>query len=127
MVPDELRYTAEHEWAVLTEGGAIRFGITHHAQDALGDIVFVTLPAPGTEISAGDSCGEIESTKSVADIYAPVAGVISARNDVVETSPETINADPYGAGWLLEVTPADPGSLNALLDSNAYTALIAAQ
>ena len=127
MVPEHLRYTAEHEWALVTESGTVRFGITDHAQAALGDIVFVTLPDPGTTISAGSSCGEIESTKSVAEVFAPVAGVVHSRNDVVETSPETINADPYGAGWLIEVTPTEARPLGALLDAVAYEALIAGQ
>lgn len=125
MVPEHLSYTAEHEWALITESGTVRFGITEHAQEALGDIVFVTLPNPGTELTAGQSCGEIESTKSVADVFAPVGGTVIARNDVVETAPETINSDPYGAGWLLEVTPTAPDALVSLLDSDAYAALIA--
>lgn len=125
MVPEHLSYTAEHEWALITEAGTVRFGITEHAQEALGDIVFVTLPNPGTELTAGQSCGEIESTKSVADVFAPVGGTVIARNDVVETAPETINSDPYGAGWLLEVTPTAPDELVSLLDSDAYAALIA--
>lgn len=125
MVPEHLSYTAEHEWALITESGTVRFGITEHAQEALGDIVFVTLPNPGTELTSGQSCGEIESTKSVADVFAPVGGTVIARNDVVETAPETINSDPYGAGWLLEVTPTAPDALASLLDSDAYAALIA--
>lgn len=125
MDPENLRYTAEHEWAVITDSGAVRFGITEYAQNALGDVVFVTLPDIGEELKAGESCGEIESTKSVAEIYAPVTGVVVARNDAVETSPETINADPYGAGWLIEVDPADPDPLSDLLDYSAYQALVA--
>ncbi len=126
MVPNHLKYTAEHEWALVTETGTVRFGITDFAQESLGDIVFVTLPDPGAELAAGNTCGEVESTKSVSDIYCPVAGTVALRNDVVETSPETINTDPYGAGWLLEVAPTDPDPLSGLLDATAYTALITA-
>lgn len=125
MVPDHLRYTPEHEWALVTETGNVRFGITQFAQDSLGDIVFVTLPNPGDAVTAGQSCGEIESTKSVADVYAPVSGEVSARNDVVETSPETINADPYGAGWLVEIAASSADPLEGLLEASAYEALIA--
>lgn len=125
MIPDHLKYTAQHEWALITETGTVRFGITDHAQDALGDIVFVTLPEPGSTLTAGEACGEIESTKSVAEIYAPVTGEVVLRNDVVETSPESINADPYGGGWLAEVTPADVAAIEALLSAAEYEALIA--
>lgn len=127
MIPDHLKYTSEHEWALLTETGSIRFGITDHAQNALGDIVFVTLPEPGSSVVAGESCGEIESTKSVAEIFAPVAGDVVARNDVVETSPETINADPYGTGWLAEVNPNDERTWDTLLSAADYEALVSKQ
>ena len=126
MTPDHLKYTNEHEWALVTETGTIRFGITDHAQESLGDIVFVTLPEPGSQVEAGENCGEIESTKSVAEIFAPISGVVVARNDVVETSPETINADPYGAGWLAEVNPADPTAIDALLSAADYEAVVSA-
>ena len=122
--PDNLRYTREHEWVDVTAEGRARFGITDHAQDALGDIVFVTLPTVGASVTAGESCGEVESTKSVSDIYAPVTGTISARNDSVETSPETLNSDPYGDGWLAEVDVTDPATLEALLDAAGYLAVI---
>ncbi len=125
MTPDHLKYTSEHEWALVTETGSIRFGITDHAQNSLGDIVFVTLPEPGVSVGAGESCGEIESTKSVAEIFAPVSGEVVARNDVVETSPETINVDPYGSGWLAEIAPTDPAAIDALLRAADYEALIA--
>ena len=118
--PENLRYTREHEWVEVTADGRVRFGITDHAQDALGDIVFVTLPTVGAAVSAGNPCGEVESTKSVSDIYAPVSGTVVARNDAVETSPETINSDPYGAGWLAEVELAEGTSLDDLLDAAAY-------
>ncbi|MFZ1669978.1 MAG: glycine cleavage system protein GcvH [Candidatus Nanopelagicales bacterium] len=125
MNPDHLRYSPEHEWAFVTENGNVRFGITDHAQDALGDIVFVTLPEPGATLVAGDSCGEVESTKSVSDIYAPISGVVVSRNDVVETSPEVLNTDPYGNGWLVELTPESKGPLEGLLSAAEYEALIA--
>ncbi|MDA8437056.1 MAG: glycine cleavage system protein GcvH [Actinomycetales bacterium] len=123
-IPENLGYTREHEWVDSATEGRVRFGITDHAQDALGDIVFVTLPAVGAELVEGQPCGEVESTKSVSDIYAPVTGRVVARNDAVETSPETINSDPYGAGWLVDVEVTDPASLGALLDAAAYRAHI---
>jgi glycine cleavage system H protein len=122
--PENLRYTREHEWVDITADGRARFGITDHAQDALGDIVFVTLPAVGAELSAGEPCGEVESTKSVSDIYAPVTGTVVARNDAVETSPETLNSDPYGEGWLAEVEVSDAATVDALLDAAGYLAVI---
>ncbi|MBI1376167.1 MAG: glycine cleavage system protein GcvH [Frankiales bacterium] len=122
--PEHLRYTREHEWVELTADGHARFGITDHAQDALGDIVFVTLPAVGAAVTAGSPCGEVESTKSVSDIYAPVSGTVVARNDAVETSPETLNSDPYGAGWLAEVDLGEGAGLDELLDAAGYRALL---
>jgi glycine cleavage system H protein len=124
-VPAELRYTAEHEWVTVTADGRVRFGITDHAQDALGDIVYVTLPALGASVTAGEPCGEVESTKSVSDIYAPLSGTVVGRNDGVETSPETINSDPYGQGWLVELD-ADPALVADLLDAAGYEAVISA-
>ena len=123
-IPENLGYTREHEWVDTTAEGQVRFGITDHAQDALGDIVFVTLPAVGATLSAGEPCGEVESTKSVSDIYAPVTGTVVARNDAVETSPETLNSDPYGDGWLAEVEVTDPATLEGLLDAAGYLAVI---
>jgi glycine cleavage system H protein len=119
-IPENLGYTREHEWVDASVEGRVRFGITDHAQDALGDIVFVTLPALGADVVEGQPCGEVESTKSVSDIYAPVTGRVVGRNDAVETSPETINTDPYGAGWLVEVEVADASALGDLLDAAAY-------
>jgi glycine cleavage system H protein len=121
-IPDNLGYTREHEWVDTTSQGVVRFGITDHAQDALGDIVFVTLPAVGADLVEGQPCGEVESTTSVSDIYAPVSGRVVARNDAVETSPETLNSDPYGEGWLVEVEVA--GTPGELLDAAAYRAHI---
>jgi glycine cleavage system H protein len=122
-IPADLRYTAEHEWVAVTEEGRVRFGITDHAQDALGDIVYVTLPALGASVKAGEPCGEVESTKSVSDIYAPLSGTVVARNDAVETSPETINSDPYGSGWLVELD-TDPALVADLLDAAGYEAAL---
>ncbi|HSK26572.1 MAG TPA: glycine cleavage system protein GcvH [Jiangellales bacterium] len=126
MYPPELKYTAEHEW-VRSPGdaeGSVRIGITSYAQEQLGDIVFVQLPDVGQELAAGESCGELESTKSVSDLYVPVSGRVVARNDALESSPELVNADPYGEGWMLEVVPDDPAALEALLDADAYRAQV---
>jgi glycine cleavage system H protein len=124
VIPDDLRYTAEHEWVKVVDGG-VRIGITDHAQEALGDIVFVTLPAPGTEVEAGQSLGEVESTKSVSDVYAPLSGEVVARNDVLDARPELVNADPYGEGWMIELRPTDPAAIDSLLDAAAYGKLVA--
>ena len=122
--PDPLRYTAEHEWVRENPDGTLTIGITHHAQDALGDIVFVSLPTLGAAVVAGASCGEVESTKSVSDIYNPVAGTVFEINGAVETNPEVINADPYGAGWLYTLTPTDTQAYSSLLTAADYRALI---
>ena len=124
MIPDDLRYTAEHEWVKAVDGSSVRIGITHHAQEALGDIVFVTLPALGATVEAGQSLGEVESTKSVSDIYAPISGEVTARNDVLDARPELVNADPYGEGWMLELRPDDPAAIEALLDAASYGKLV---
>ena len=124
VIPDDLRYTAEHEWVASTEGApSVRVGITHFAQDALGDIVYVQLPDPGTEVKAGEAFGEVESTKSVSEVYAPVSGTLVARNDQLESDPGLVNTDPYGEGWLVEIEPADPGGGDGLLDAAAYAEL----
>ena len=124
MHPDELRYTAEHEWVRSGEAGTLVFGITDYAQAALGDIVFVALPAVGAHIEAGASCGEVESTKSVSDIYAPVGGTVTAVNGALDTSPETVNSDPYGAGWMIEIQPDDASAIDGLLTAGDYRALV---
>ena len=120
--PEDLRYTKEHEWA-RADGVRVRIGITDFAQDALGDIVYVQLPDEGTAVQAGDSLGEIESTKSVSEIYAPISGTVVARNATLGDEPELINAEPYAAGWLVEIAPDDPKALDGLLDAAAYRAL----
>jgi len=117
--PADRRYTAEHEWIRL-DGERARIGITAYAQDALGDIVYVSLPATGTTVEAGQACGEVESTKSVSDIYAPVAGEVVAVNEALEATPELVNNDPYGEGWMFEVTPADPAAVDGLLSAQGY-------
>ncbi len=127
MYPEDLKYTAEHEWAraVTGEGDpTVQVGITDFAQDALGDIVFVSLPAVGSEMQAGQSFGEVESTKSVSEVYAPLSGTVVARNEALDGTPELVNSDPYGRGWLVEMRPADPDQLAGLLDATAYRELV---
>jgi glycine cleavage system H protein len=122
-VPDELRYTSDHEWARL-EGTRITIGITDYAQDALGDIVFVQLPEPGIAVEAGASFSEVESTKSVSDVYAPVSGTVVEVNGELADAPQRLNDDPYGEGWLCVIEPGDPSALGDLLDAAAYRKLI---
>jgi len=127
LFPDDLKYTAEHEW-VRTPGeaaGSVRVGITDYAQDALGDIVYVQLPEVGETVTAGAAVGELESTKSVSDVYTPVTGQVVARNDALDATPELVNTDPYGAGWLFEVVVEDEGATVELLDPAAYEQLVA--
>jgi glycine cleavage system H protein len=126
LYPEDLKYTAEHEWVRVTDSGTVRFGITDYAQEALGDVVYVSLPESGAGLSAGQTCGEVESSKSVSDIYAPVTGTVVARNDALEANPELVNSDPYGDGWMVEVSIADQAALDALLDAAAYTEHVAA-
>lgn len=123
-VPDDLRYTSDHEWA-RAENGNIRMGITDYAQDALGDVVFVQLPEAGAAIEAGASFSEVESTKSVSDIYAPVAGTVVEANAQLTDAPQRINEDPYGDGWICILTPSDASAYDSLMDADAYRALIA--
>ncbi len=122
-VPEDRRYTKDHEWALL-DGGRVRVGITEYAQDALGDVVFVQLPAVGTVVEAGGACSEVESTKSVSDIYAPVTGTVVEVNAELAEAPQRLNDDPYGTGWICLIEPATPASLDTLLDAGTYTALI---
>ncbi|MFC7492290.1 MULTISPECIES: glycine cleavage system protein GcvH [unclassified Knoellia] len=118
--PSDLRYTAEHEWVRAGDDGTVRIGITSFAQDALGDVVYVSLPAAGDTVAVGDACGEVESTKSVSDLYAPVAGEITAVNAALDASPELVNSDPYGEGWMYELRPSDSAAVDGLLDVEAY-------
>lgn len=122
--PEELRYTAEHEWARMGEDSVVRIGITDYAQQSLGDVVFVSLPAVGAEAAPGQPLGEVESTKSVSDIFAPMAGTVSARNEALDEHPELVNSDPYGEGWLVEITVADPSALETMLDAAAYQGMV---
>ena len=123
MIPEELRYTEEHEWVASTGENTVRVGITDYAQEQLGDVVFVQLPEVGHTVSAGDTFGEVESTKSVSDLYSPVAGKVVARNDALDGTPELVNSDPYGEGWIVEIEVADPAVLDDLLDAAAYGTL----
>jgi glycine cleavage system H protein len=123
-VPEDLRYTSDHEWVRQEEGGRIRIGITDYAQDALGDVVFVQLPEPGAKVEAGGSFSEVESTKSVSDIYAPVAGTVVDVNNELADAPQRLNEDPYGEGWICTIDPADAAAFDGLLDAAAYQALI---
>jgi glycine cleavage system H protein len=120
--PSDLRYTSDHEWVRVTDGGIVRIGITSFAQDALGDVVYVSLPAVGDSVTPGDSCGEVESTKSVSDVYAPLDGEVTATNSALTDSPELINSDPYGDGWMFEMRPGDAAAVDALMDVESYKA-----
>jgi glycine cleavage system H protein len=128
VTPQDLKYTAEHEWARAqdSEGGGtvVRMGITDYAQEQLGDIVFVQLPALGTAVTAGEPLGEVESTKSVSDLYSPVTGTVTARNDALDGQPELVNADPYGEGWMVEIQVDDPTVLDSLLDAASYQGML---
>ena len=121
MYPDDLKYTTEHEWIRLADDTA-EVGITDYAQEQLGDIVYVSLPEAGTEVEAGTSIGELESTKSVSDIFAPVSGTIAESNPALDDAPEVVNSDPYGAGWLVRITVADSSAADDLLDADGYRA-----
>jgi glycine cleavage system H protein len=121
-IPAELRYSSDHEW-VRVEGTTATIGITEYAQDALGDVVFVEMPDSGLAVAAGESFSEVESTKSVSDIYAPITGSISEVNAELESQPELLNSDPYGAGWICRIEISDPSELDGLMDAEAYRAL----
>lgn len=122
-LPEQLRYTTDHEWVSVSDD-RIRVGITDYAQDALGDVVYVDLPAVGTVVAAGDVLGEVESTKSVSEVYAPVSGTVVSVNAAVTDAPEQLNSDPYGAGWLCELASVDRAGLETLLDAEAYRRLV---
>jgi glycine cleavage system H protein len=122
-VPEELRYSSDHEW-VSRDGDVVRVGITDYAQDALGDVVFVQLPTVGDVVKAGESFGEVESTKSVSDVYAPVGGTVVEINEALADAPQALNEDPYGDGWICTIRLSDPADFDALLDAAAYGALV---
>ncbi|SHG79827.1 glycine cleavage system H protein [Jatrophihabitans endophyticus] len=123
-VPDDLKYTAEHEWVRVTDGSrTVRVGVTDYAQESLGDVVYVNLPDIGASVEKGAAVGEIESTKSVSDIYAPLSGSVTARNDALDDQPELINSSPYGDGWILEIEVSEDAELADLLDAAAYGTL----
>ena len=123
-IPEELRYSSEHEWARrLDDGSRVRIGITDFAQDALGDVVYVDLPAVGTRVEASEAVGELESTKSVSEMYAPIGGIVAAVNEALADNPQLLNEDPYGEGWLIEIEAGDMSQFVALLDADGYRAL----
>lgn len=122
-VPEDRRYTEDHEWAKREDDGKVRVGISDYAQDALGDIVYVELPEVGKALAKGDPLSEVESTKSVSDVYAPVSGTVDAVNEDLADQPEKVNAEPYGAGWIALIDPTDPAEYDALLDASAYAKL----
>jgi glycine cleavage system H protein len=123
--PEELKYTADHEWvSSISDNGTVRVGITDYAAEALGEVVYVQLPEVGLEVEAHDALGELESTKSVNDVFAPVPGTVSARNDALESSPELCSSDPYGDGWILELEVADRSALDGLLSSDEYESTV---
>lgn len=124
--PEDLKYTIDHEWVRSGNGSTVRVGITDYAAEQLGDIVFASLPTVGDTVAAGDACGELESTKSVSDIFCPVAGVVTAINAVLDGNPETVNVDPYGDGWLFELDVAEDADLDDLLDADAYAEQVGA-
>jgi glycine cleavage system H protein len=123
VVPEDLKYTNEHEWVARTGADTVRMGITDFAQTQLGDVVFVQLPEPGEHVSAGQAIGEVESTKSVSDLFSPLDGEVVARNENLDAQPELVNAEPYGDGWMIELRVADPAAVDGLLDAQAYQKL----
>ncbi|MBI5027714.1 MAG: glycine cleavage system protein GcvH [Actinobacteria bacterium] len=124
MFPDDLRYTSKHEWVRQGAGNSVRVGITSYAADALGDVVYISLPQVGEEVAADDACAEVESTKSVSDVSSPAGGVVTAVNELLNDSPETINSDPYGDGWIFELELSEAGELEDLLDADGYSELV---
>ena len=125
-VPAELKYNDSHEWVRLEADGTVTVGITAHAQEALGDVVFVETPEVGSELSAGSSAGVVESVKAASDIYSPIDGAVLATNPALEGEPELVNSDPYGEGWMFRLQPANPAQINDMLDAAAYSDLIGA-
>lgn len=126
-IPKDLKYTKSHEWVKPNADGSVTVGITHHAQDLMGDMVFVDLPTAGTQVTSGKECGVVESVKAASDVYAPVSGEVVEANAALSDSPETVNKDPYGAGWMFRLKPANKAEVDALLDAKAYEALVASE
>jgi glycine cleavage system H protein len=126
-IPSGLKYTRSHEWLKPNPDGTVTVGITHHAQDLMGDMVYVELPQVGTQVAAGKECGVVESVKAASDVYAPVSGEIIEVNGALSDSPETVNKDPYGSGWMFRLKPANQAEVDALLDAKAYEALVASE
>ncbi len=126
-IPKDLKYTKSHEWLKPNSDGTVTVGITHHAQDLMGDMVYVELPQAGAKVAAGKECGVVESVKAASDVYAPIAGEIVEANTVLSDAPETVNKDCYGAGWMFRMKPANKADLDALLDAKAYEALVASE
>jgi len=126
-VPDNLKYKQTHEWVESLNDGSVRIGITDHAQDLLGDMVYIELPEVGRKVKAGEECGVVESVKAASDLYSPISGEITAVNEALATQPETPNKDPYGEGWILCIKPDDPAELNGLMNAQAYRDLIASE
>ncbi|MGE5242059.1 MAG: glycine cleavage system protein GcvH [Bacteroidota bacterium] len=126
-IPKDLKYTKSHEWLKPEADGTVRVGITHHAQDLMGDMVYVELPQAGAKVAAGKECGVVESVKAASDVYAPVAGEIVEANTVLADAPETVNKEPYGSGWMFRMKPANPADLDGLLDAKAYETLVASE
>jgi glycine cleavage system H protein len=126
-IPKDLKYTKSHEWVKPNADGSVTVGITHHAQDLMGDMVFVDLPTAGTQVTSGKECGVVESVKAASDVYAPVSGEIVEANAALSDSPETVNKDPYGSGWMFRLRPANKAEVDALLDAKAYEALVASE
>ena len=124
MYPDDLKYSSEHEWARVEDGNTVEVGVTHYAQDTLGDVVFVELPEVGSQVGQFDKFGEIESVKAVSDLFSPVSGTVTEVNDKLEQSPELVNAAPYGDGWIMKVELDDPSELDSLMDAATYTATL---
>jgi len=124
VVPEDLRYTREHEWVARVDADVVRIGITDYAQQQLGDVVFVQLPEIGEDVAAGQTLGEVESTKSVSDLFAPLAGEVTARNDELDAQPELVNSDPYGKGWMVELAVSDPAAVDGLLAAEDYRELV---
>ena len=126
-IPGELKYSKSHEWVRINDDGSVTIGITEHAQDLMGDMVYVELPETGASMNQGDDCAVVESVKAASDVYAPIGGEILEVNDALADAPETINSDPYGEGWIFRMTPADSAEVDALMDAKAYEELVASE